>query len=257
MALKLVIDKLEDVPEAIRGEYEQDGKSGKYTLKVDGLEDTSGLKSALESERTARKALEKKQKQWEAIGKSPEEIAALTAAHEESERAKLEKKGEYDKMLAQVREQNQKVLDAKEAQINGLRGFIDTTLVEGDAARAIAEHKGSIKVLLPHVRAQTKVVEEDGKFRVVVVNDKGEPRVNGEGKPLAISDLVAEMKQSQDFGRAFEGTGHSGGGTPPGQGGQPPAGGPGNKPRSKMSTTEKAEFIAANGQEKYQSLPWA
>lgn len=255
MALKLVIDKLEDVPEAVRGEYEHDEKSGKYKLKVEGIEDTSGLKSALEKERSDRKALEKKIKQWEALGKSPEEIAELSQQHEEEQRAKLEKKGEYDKMLQQVQDQHKKTTDALTARTNSLMGYIQSTLVEGEAARAIAEHKGSINILLPHVKARTKVVEEDGQFRVVVVNEKGDPRVNAEGKPLAISDLVTEMKQDKEFGRAFEGTGQSGGGTPPGGGGQPPAGGPGAKQRSKMSHAEKSDFIREHGSEAYLALP--
>lgn len=61
MALKFIIDTLEEIDERLRGEYEE--KDGKFHLKVDGLpapEDVSGLKSALQKEREARSKAEKR-----------------------------------------------------------------------------------------------------------------------------------------------------------------------------------------------------
>ena len=48
-----------------------------------------------------------------------------------------------------------------------------------------------------------------------LVDANGTPRINAKGEPLTIKDVVAEMRASDTFGRAFEGSGASGGGTPP------------------------------------------
>lgn len=66
--LKQTVDKLDDVAEAYRGLYEatSDGKQFKL-VEIEGLEDTKGLKSALEKERADREALEKKAKDFEDV----------------------------------------------------------------------------------------------------------------------------------------------------------------------------------------------
>lgn len=56
MAKKYQYDRLEDVPEADRGDYIE--RDGKFILDIEGGEDVSGLKSALQKEREARKAVE-------------------------------------------------------------------------------------------------------------------------------------------------------------------------------------------------------
>ena len=56
MSLKLVIDKLDDVPEPVRGEYIE--KDGKFQLNVDDLPDIAKMNKAIEAERKARAALD-------------------------------------------------------------------------------------------------------------------------------------------------------------------------------------------------------
>ena len=68
MALKLRIsaEELAGLPEGIREFYEE--KNGAFVLGVDGLEDTSGLKSALEKERKTVRELEKLARQYQGLG---------------------------------------------------------------------------------------------------------------------------------------------------------------------------------------------
>ena len=47
------------------------------------------------------------------------------------------------------------------------------------------------------------------------MNPDGTSKVNDKGEPISISDLVAEMRASEDYGAAFEGSGQSGSGTRP------------------------------------------
>lgn len=61
--------------EGIKGLYA--AKDNGFVLSVEGLDDTLGLKSALEKERTSAKEYKKQLAAWEALGKKPEEISEL------------------------------------------------------------------------------------------------------------------------------------------------------------------------------------
>lgn len=260
MALKLVVDKLDEVPEALRGEYTE--KDGKFHLNVDGIEDNAPLKKALESERKARVALEAKIKTWEKSGKTPEEIADLIAQASKAEEERLQNAGEWDKLKAQMNVKHddavkalQAKLDAKDGEIKSMRRSLESHLIDAEATAAIAAAKGVPDLLLPHVQKLVKVVEDNGKYTVQVVDSKGDPRVNGKGDPLSIGDLVTELKATDVFGRAFESSGNTGSGSRQGSGG----GGPQNitvKRRSDFkSEKERAAFVDEHGLETYQALP--
>lgn len=214
MSIKLKITKAEydSLDEGIRGLYEE--KDGSYQLAVDGIEDTGGLKSALEKERKARADFEKLTKQYQGLGKSPEEIAELLKKQEETEREKLENKGEWEKLKAQLLESHKKELTAQEETVQKMKATLESYLVDASAIEAIASAKGVPELLLPHVKASVKVVEEEGKYLVRVVDKEGSPRMNSKGEYIGIKDLVAEMRESEIFMRAFDGDGTSGSNAP-------------------------------------------
>lgn len=208
MALELTVDKLDGIQEDLRGLYIE--KDGKYHLDVSGIEDTKGLKSALDKERDEHKRLEKQVRNWDRLGKTPEEIVEILKAQEEAEKVKAEKAGDWEKLKAQMNDSHAKEIAAKEEQIVNMRKALEANLIDAQATSAIAAAKGVPELLLPHVKAHVKVVEENGNYTVAVVDAKGDPRINGKGEPLMITDLVSEMKQNEIFGRAFEGSGQSG-----------------------------------------------
>jgi hypothetical protein len=248
--LKLNVDSLDAVDEPYRALYEQDGE--KFKLKVDGVEDTTGLKNALSAERRRAADLEKKVKGWERSGKTPEEIADLVEAAEAKALTEAEKKGEWEKLRTQMNDKHAQDIKGKDETIGSLKKRLETELIDKTAVSAIAAAKGSPDLLLPHVQRHVKV---DDDFNVVVVNAKGEPRVNGKGEPLSIADLIEEMKTNETFGRAFEGSGHSGSGMRPnnGGGGTPP-GNVKSKADLKDRTT-RAAFVDAHGHDAYFALP--
>jgi hypothetical protein len=226
MDIEKVVDSLEAVPEALHGYYIE--KDGKYHL-----EDVTSLRNSMQHAKRERDEAKKRAQsvdRWEKLGKSPEEIENLLAAQTKAEEDKLNKAGEWDKLKAQMNEKHQAELKAKDDALGKLRQALERHLVDAAATNAIAEAKGVPKLLLPHVRSSVRVVEEDGNFEVRVVDDKGDPRVNGKGDPLTIADLVGEMRQSEVFGRAFEASGRTGSGTPPNG-----SGGAGSPDLSKLS----------------------
>lgn len=249
--LKVLVDKLDDVEEPFRGLYVET-EDKKFRLDAD-IEDVTGLKNSVQATRKERDEAQKQIQAWKKLGKTPEEIEALLAQQEEAERTKAEKAGEWDKLKVQMNEKHQQELAKREDEIKKRDAQIERLMIESTATQAIAAAEGVPTLLLPHIKASTKILHEDGQYSVRVVDDKGNPRVNGKGDFLTIADLVEEMKKSEVFGVAFKAKG-GGGGAPPagGGGGNPPAGG---KPRSKMTQQEKSAYIAEHGQAAYLNLP--
>lgn len=248
--LKMNVDSLDGVDEPFRTLYEPDGD--KFRLKVEGVEDTGGLKNALSAERRRAADLEKQTKAWKNLGKTPEEIAELVEAAEQKAQTEAERKGEWDKLRVQMNDKHALDLKAKDEKISAYQKRLNAELVDARATAAIAAQKGVPDLLLPHVQRQVKVDED---FNVIVVDAKGDPRVNGKGEPLSITDLISEMKENEVYGRAFEGSGHSGSGTRPNNGG---GGTPPGQAKSKADLkdrSKRAAFVDAHGHDAYFALP--
>lgn len=210
MALKLEVEKLDDVPESARSLYTE--VDGRFRLDVD-VEDA--VKAATSKANREAAQFRHQVKKWEALGKSPDEIQELLEAAAKAEEEKAAKGGEWDKLKAQMVEKHNKELENERTSKGRLRSTLERHLIDGAAVAAIAEAKGVPQLLLPHVRAHVKVVEdENGDFVARVVDAKGDPRVNSKGDFMSISDLVGEMRQNEVFGRAFESSGAGGSGTP-------------------------------------------
>jgi len=221
MALKAILEKLEDAPEAVREHYtEQDGKFVLGVEAVGGyaLEDVQGLKSALGSERTQRERLERDVVKFKDL--DPDKARAALAELEELK--KIDPTAEADKIAntkfesakAQLLEKHTEEIGKRDQRIAQLSGAIDGLTRKQQATLAIAEAKGSVELLLPHVLANTRFKEtDDGDFVVEVIDRAGNVRIaDGKGTPMDLKGLVAEMRQSDTFSRAFDGDGQSGSG---------------------------------------------
>lgn len=216
MALKIEVDSLDTIPEASRSLYME--RDGKFRLDVEGIEDTAGLKSALQKEREAAKTATKQAQQWQSLGKTPDEISALVEASKKAEEEKLKGSGEWEKLKAQMLQQQNDALSKKDQQLAIKDKALTKYLVDAAAVTALAAAKGSAALLLPHIRSSVKVIEDGDDYAVRVVDATGNPRVNGKGEFLTITDLVSEMRQSDDYSRAFDASGITGSGAGPSNG---------------------------------------
>lgn len=228
MALKAIVDALDGVPEAARGFYKQ-AEGGKFVLDVEpvdgfALEDVNGLKTMLGKERSTRERLERDvvkfkdidpDKAREALAKL-EELTAIDPAKEADKIASTK----FEAAKAQLLQKHEGEITTRDQRIGHLTKTVEGLLIDAAATAALAEAKGSVDLLLPHVRASTRVKEVDGgRFVVEVVDKEGNARIaDAKGTLMGIKELVAEMRQSDTFGRAFEGSGHSGSGKQPGSG---------------------------------------
>lgn len=244
MALNLIEDSLDGVTDAMKPLYVE--RNGKFHLDVDGLEDTSGLKSALQKERERARELEKKYGHIKDV--DPEEYARLKKEAEDRATLDAEKKGQFDLLKGQLVEKHQKEIEVVTGKVSAMQAALEKHLVDAVATYAIAEAKGVPALLLPHVKAAVKVVEVNGQYTVQVVDANGNERImDGKGTPMSIADLVADMKKSDVFGRAFEGTGATGGGAAGSRGGNNNAKSMSRQQFMALSPESRAEHVKGGG----------
>lgn len=239
LSYKLTKDEYAGLDEGIRGFYKEDGDG--YVLDATGIDDANALKGALKKERDERSELEKLLKPWQTIGKKPEEISAILKKADEEEQKRLKESGKYDEMLKQVNAKHEEQLAALNKQIEQYRVEKEMSLIDQAATSAIAEEKGSIKLLLPLIKLHTKLVNVNGKDVVEIFDANGTPRVDAKGDYLTIADWVKEMKKDPDLQSAFAPSGNKGSGAP----GSGNSGGSGNNNPWKKETfnlTEQARI---------------
>lgn len=231
MRLKLFYAKKEDVPEAFVEHYaEQD--DGRWMLQGDGIvgdKDVANLKSALAKEREDNKAGRSKLKKFADAG-IDDPAAAAEAVKKLAEFDKLDPEKDAEKLAAEkmkIREaqivaKHNEELTGRDTERDTLMTQLNEVMIRADATAAIAEHKGSVPLLLPMVQKITRLSQENGKFFVEVLGADGNPRIgDASGKLMTISQLVEEMKGDETYGRAFDGEGRSGSGGPGDGGGKP------------------------------------
>lgn len=238
---KVKVDTLDAVPEPFRGLYvplpEEQGVGFTYHPEFSGH--VNGLTTALEKERKTNKEYKTLVTAWKALGDSPEVIAAKLAELQEAATKGKENQPNWDKLKGDLEVGYTKKLTEKDNEIKTMRSTVERHLVDNEATLALSEAKGSVALLLPHVKQYTRVIEENGVYVVRVVDKDGDPRGNHSGGYMTIKDLVAEMKSSEVFGRAFEASGNTGGGKPPAKSGGTPAGAPN---RENMTAMDKLKM---------------
>lgn len=161
-----------------------------------------------------------------------------------------ERKGEWDKLRAQMNDQHAKDLAKKDESLTVMQKLIQSKVVDAEAVSSIAAEGGVPDLLLPHVQ---RFVKTDESFNPIVVDASGTPRVDGKGNPMTIRDLVKEMRASEVFGRAFNGSGQSGSGTQPANGG---GGNPQIKRKADLKDRkDRAAYVEKFGADAYFKLP--
>ncbi len=224
------VDDVATLPPEAKALYSKNAE-GKYVLDpvMKKRLDTTGLNTAIKSERTKAKELEKLVAGFKALGlgDTPEEaLAAIQAASEDADDgtpagdkkvAKLEEM--RNKLKAEFGETLKKTTGEKDATISKLQASLQKHVVEREAIAALAKHKGNQDLLLHLVTRSLKMVEDDKGNLVVRVLDKdGDEVGDGLGGFKSVDAYVAEMRADKKFAQGFEALGTSGSGrTPAGQ----------------------------------------
>lgn len=112
----------------------------------------------------------------------------------------------------QAIDESRVLLEQKDRDLSDLLQASDGYMVASAASLAISDAKGSVPLLLPHLQSVLTVVEEDGKRIIEVTEKAGARRLRENGDAFSVTDLVAEMKGSSLFARAFDSDDITGGG---------------------------------------------
>jgi hypothetical protein len=265
--LKAAVATIDQVPEPLRPLYGQDGD--RFVLQVDpvdgyALENVTGLKSALEGEKEVARKRAERLASFEGLDAAAaraalDKVKALGDIDPEKEADRLAA-AKFEELKGQLLKTHATEMETRQAESQKLLGEVERLLIDNEALRAIESAEGVATLLLPHVKAMTRVRREGERFVVEVIDPKkGHARVDGKGDPMTIAALVEEMKAHDDFGRAFKGSGASGSGAG-GASARPSGGGGAGSPKHRndfANAQTKAEWIGKNGLTAFEALPQA
>lgn len=206
MPINLSWDSRDAIPEQMRDVAVE--RDGKWIFEAETSEDVQGLKKALDDERKRRAQAEKQAKQFEGI--DAEKAKQLLDETHKAEEEKAKAAGQWENWKAQMTAQHNQEKQTLTEQIAALERDLNEQMVTATAMQAIAAEKGVAALLLPHIGA--KVVIDNGKREVRILDASGNVRYGKNGQPLTIAERVQEMKADPIFGRAFEATGAGGSG---------------------------------------------
>lgn len=227
--LKYEIDSLDGLGEAVTGFYEKTD-SGKFRLKVEGIEDVSGLKRKNEELLAEKRAAADARKQ-------AEESARLAA--EEAAR----KTGDVESLDKSWQKKHADALAAKEAELGTVKGTLNKLLVDNVAVQLATELavQGSSALLIPHIKSRLEVDTSSGEPKTVVLGP------DGKRSALTVEELKAELAANPAFAPVIAGSKATGGGAS-GTGGGGGAAKTIARPQfDRMEAAERSNFLKSGG----------
>lgn len=233
-AQNTVVDDINKVPNDFRGLYQKDEADGKYKLRSED----AGVKSAISAITGLNSALVQVRGELVTAKGKAVDISSLSEYGDSPEAVleafnnKITELGKGKKGVNVAEEVAKAVKSVKDAlgkthgeelvkhvnKSKALTGQLYSLLVTNAATNALVEAKAlNPKLVMPFIKEQVQVSEEDGKFKVNVVNsDSKDIRFSGvTGDPMSIKELVAEMKTNEQYMPLFQSDSHSGAGGDP------------------------------------------
>ena len=228
MALALTVEKLDDVAEGFRSLYVADGD--KFKLDVDGIEDTSGLKSALQAERKAVKDAKDLAKAIEEkfAGLDPVKVREMMSKLDQDGEAALIAAGKIDEVITkrseklraelqrQVDEANATAKAANERTSKFSQRVLDDRIKDDVLGKV---HVSAIKNG-DVMRAAREIFTLDDEGRAVQLGADGKPVLGKDGKtPFSPAEWIEGMRELAPHWFPAGGSGGGSGGSGGGQGG--------------------------------------
>lgn len=223
------VESLDKVPEQFRPLYDskpgEDGKLGVNPTLKSVADALNGFNKTAKQLRAELKTKAVDLSPLAEFGDNPATIAEAVkkAVTEAGANKNQDVTKAVEAAKAAMAQANAKELEKHGQRSQALQGQLYSLMVENAATAAVAELKGVPELLMPFIKQQVRVAEENGQFKVVVIDGAGETRYGATGSPMSIKELVTEMKANERFGRLFESEHQNGGGgMPPGGGKQAP-----------------------------------
>lgn len=211
MALKTIVESLDDIDEGFRGLYVKDDASGHYRLDVEADERTNKELEELRKEKLRMEAHNKK---------------LLDEKKKESERARLaeEERARRDRdvesLERSIKEKHQSELEGYNLRQQQLQTQLESQMVDNLALNLANQLSDTPALIMPHIKARLRAQEVDGRWRTTVVD------VMGNVTATTPDELVEQMRGDKQFAPLVRGTRAGGGGA---NGGNSNPGGNGNE----------------------------
>lgn len=197
MEITEIIDKVEDAPEHLR-EFYVKGTDGKF--KFDPAGAVAGIKTNRDTILSEKRAITEKYKDID--------LDAYNAWKQDQEKQKTQQqkdKNDWDAREASLKESHGKELQKEKDRNLSIFKALDKQLIENTTIAALTDAKvvpAKVKVLMPHIKNQLKVIEADGEFVARVVDASGKVRYQN-GVEMTIAQLVGEFKSDEAFSDCF------------------------------------------------------
>lgn len=219
MPLALVVDAVPAGQEAFYVE-----KDGKFHLDVTGIEDTSGLKSALQKEREAAKEASRKAKELEEkfAGIDPAKVRDMMAKLDQDGEAALIAAGKFDEVVAkrteklradlqrQIDEANGKAKQSEERVSKYSQRVLDDRIRDAVMGKVHVHAIKSGDVL----RAAREIFVLDDSGNAVQIGDDGKPVIGKDGKtPFSPAEWIESMTEVAPHWFPSDSTGGGAGGS--------------------------------------------
>lgn len=249
MELELTLDSLDGLDESIQKLY-QKGEDGKFRLQVKGIEDTNGLKSALEKERsakrdaeTAKKILEEKYK-----GVDLEKYQSIMDQFSNDEEAKLMAEGRMnevlnkrtERMTKEYEKEKQTIIDERDSAIKRAAAY--EAKVFENSIRQEATKSGIHSYAIDDAILRSKGIFKLGENGELQALDAEGNQIYGKDGKTGLSVAEWFLGQKEAAPHWFPAVQGSGGG---GEGGK---GGSGNNPwkDGSWNMTEQGRIFKEN-----------
>jgi len=165
---------------------------------------------------------------------------------------------ELDKLRQRLTQESEQKVRQKDEEIKEMRSKLEQTVLLSQAETIIRKYDGKPELgLLDQVKKAAKVIEDNGRYVVRVVDEDGDPVFNDKGEYASLEDYVQELREHSVFGDAFGAPKRSGGGmrTQSDDGGSDRKGVPNvTKAQLKDNPVEMQKFFDKYGFEAYQKL---
>lgn len=209
------VTDLAEVPEPFHGLYQQEGDVWKMAPEVFSHVDPGGFNTVLDQHRKKLANARKQVEAYQSLG-DPDAVMEKIQHLEEMATKGGKDAQAFEKWKQDITAKHNEELSNREKQLSEMMRSLEEHLVDAEATVAITSMDGNPVLLLDQVKKRTKVVNENGKYQVRIVDGEGDPRSNGAGGYMTIKDFVSELKSKPEYSGAFKASGNTGSGTKPG-----------------------------------------
>lgn len=155
-------------------------------------------------------------------GVDPDEYRTALQKLKEYDEKHLMEKGDFEPIRQKLLDQIEETKNAAETEKGQLRSQLEGMMVDSQAAQAISEAGGNLKLLMPIIKNRVAIVDDGGKLVLQIKSEDGKPALNSKAEPMSLSELMEEIKADESFSGAFASSGLSGGGARPSHSGTNP-----------------------------------